>query len=802
MKAVRRLFGLITTTLFLLIITASAVFADEPASNDLSNAEITSDWEDNTAYYSTALKDPVITVSLNGQILTENTDYVVIPPIENFGHFGENRLVGTYIFTIQGIGSYTGQKQITFTCRKGTLSFALKSKDSWEPNQVRYDPDGTPVAEIQRRGRCDVWVGDLGELQDGHFWTATADPVNTVKALYVSGIYSQTGKRNGIITIEDMSTQFNKPWPDECWFTITSTSPLYEDASVQFKVRILDPLLSENATVTVTKKDRFYSPTAPVTLGPDDITVTAGDTVLEYGKDYTLSYENNDKVGEATVTVTATPEADYRGSISTTFEILPIEGLLNVSSTDLTIVYGQTAEITLTDGGELVPTVTIDEAIADLKVFYEPKNHRGTIELTGLKPGLTHMTITQPAESNYLEKVITAQVEIIPATLTQMNTVITVPDAAYDGTAKEPPVSVTVYGMPLDEAYYEAVYTKNTEGPVATVTVKGKNGFGGSASAYFKILRQPTALRVYGSNRATTSLAIAEQLKKLNGGKAFDAVVLCTGENYPDALAGGYLANVKNAPILLLRDKKTDRTKVVNYIKKNLKKKGKIYVLGSTAAVPDSWISGLKSYSIKRLQGSNRFKTNAAILTEIGASKGREIIATTGYDFPDALCASALDKPLLLLDSRKTKKLAEAQITYLKNVNKSVKPTIYLVGDRGKVASFEKELSAYGSVVWVSDNVDPVKRSVAIAGMFFERPDNVAFARCDDYPDGLCGSVLANRNGAPLLLTEMSETSDAVKAYIVEAGASRGYIFGSTKAVGNGPVKSYLPKVKISEAKY
>ena len=326
--------------------------------------------------------------------------------------------------------------------------------------------------------------------------------------------------------------------------------------------------------------------------------------------------------------------------------------------------------------------------------------------------------------------------------------------------------------------------------------------------------------RFYGNNRATTSLAIADQIKALHinevsSGKTgigstqdnrdrFSAVVLCTGENYPDALSGGQLAADLEAPVLLLRKKAADRRKVIDYIIENLSSKGRVYVVGGPAAVPDEWLRDLASYQIIRLEGSNRFKTNAAILTYMGTLHGRNIIASTGYDYPDALCATATDKALLLLDTKKTHKLAAEQVEYLKNVNKGIKPTIYLVGDKSVVGGFEKELKKYGSVVWVSDSSDAVTRSVAMAETFYagKMCDRAGLAVSTNYPDGLCGGGLCQRYGCPLLLCPTDNAPESLIQYIKANKIHNGSVFGSNKVLTDETVRQIFPEAGINEIKY
>ena len=312
--------------------------------------------------------------------------------------------------------------------------------------------------------------------------------------------------------------------------------------------------------------------------------------------------------------------------------------------------------------------------------------------------------------------------------------------------------------------------------------------------------------RLFGSNRYSTSLAIAEELRRIRGSK-FDSIVLATGENYPDALAGGYLATVKNAPIILIRTGKPtshkDNKMVAKWIKSNLKSGGTIYVLGSTAAVPKAHVDLVKSgFKVKRLEGKNRFGTNAAILNEIGANGVTEVIVTTGRDFPDALCASALDKPLLIVETKQNKqKLDTAQKTYL---SKLKNPVFYIVGPTSVVPkTFETQLKAYGSVERIAGDKNAINRSEQIARRFFKRPAAVALAVSSPYPDGLCGGAIANKKGAPLLLVKKGSEAKAT-TFVKDVKATDGLVFGANKdtVVPNGSVNKILPKAKIVNSQY
>ena len=58
-------------------------------------------------------------------------------------------------------------------------------------------------------------------------------------------------------------------------------------------------------------------------------------------------------------------------------------------------------------------------------------------------------------------------------------------------------------------------------------------------------------IRLAGANRWETSLKVADEMKANLGLEKFDAIIIASGNDFADALAGSYLSTVKNAPILL-----------------------------------------------------------------------------------------------------------------------------------------------------------------------------------------------------------------------------------------------------------
>jgi len=125
-----------------------------------------------------------------------------------------------------------------------------------------------------------------------------------------------------------------------------------------------------------------------------------------------------------------------------------------------------------------------------------------------------------------------------------------------------------------------------------------------------------------------------------------DNVVLSTGSNYPDALAGVPLAYQKQGPLLLLGSTPESSQEAFDYIKGHLNRNGHIYILGGAEAVPDLFITALENLgfereTIHRIAGYDRYETALAIAQEL-QHDGSEFYLVQGDNFPDALSASVL----------------------------------------------------------------------------------------------------------------------------------------------------------------
>lgn len=295
----------------------------------------------------------------------------------------------------------------------------------------------------------------------------------------------------------------------------------------------------------------------------------------------------------------------------------------------------------------------------------------------------------------------------------------------------------------------------------------------------------PSVTRIFGKTRYETSFAIADELKDTLEVETFDTIIVANGANFPDALAGSYLAAQKNAPILLTQEMMD--ADVLAYVKENLSKGGKVYILGGTAAVSQAFEDGLKEAGItsERLSGKTRYDTGLKILEKAGLN-GNEILVCTGESFADALSVSAAGRPILLVKGTDIK-LTAAQEEYLKTLEGDY--TFYIIGGTAAVsADLETALEAYGNVERISGK-GRYETSVAVAEKFFKNVKKVALAYAMDYPDGLCGGTLACKLGAPVLLVKPGEES-AAAAYVAKNGIKQGVIFGGSGRITDDSVRT------------
>ena len=291
--------------------------------------------------------------------------------------------------------------------------------------------------------------------------------------------------------------------------------------------------------------------------------------------------------------------------------------------------------------------------------------------------------------------------------------------------------------------------------------------------------------RIYGLDRYETSIKVADTQKKIAGEDKFDMVIVASGNDYPDALTGSYLAKVKSAPVLLVGSDSKSENSLRTYIKTNLGSNGIVYLLGGKSAVSERFekLIADDGFDVKRLAGSDRYATNIEILREAGTDD-EDILVCSGEGYADSLSASAVGKPILLV---KNDLLTENQKKYLSTLSTE---HMYLVGGTGAVSSkIETELKNSGFVVDRFSGTNRFETSAMVAMEFFSEADIIVCAYGYNFPDGLSGGPLAVKISAPLILVPSDNMNlRYAREYACNSGIQRAIVLGGPGLVPDSVV--------------
>ncbi|AKA69365.1 cell wall-binding repeat-containing protein [Clostridium scatologenes] len=318
---------------------------------------------------------------------------------------------------------------------------------------------------------------------------------------------------------------------------------------------------------------------------------------------------------------------------------------------------------------------------------------------------------------------------------------------------------------------------------------------GGRDSSDSSKVPSPTAnfQRISGADRMATSIAIA---KEQFSSKQPDAVVLASGNDFPDALGGSGLAYKNNAPILLVGNSVNDSKAVFDYIANNLSKDKKIYALGGTASVSQEIFNYMtaQGYNLIRIGGKDRYETNKKIVDNLNVDKGTPIVITSGNNFADALSISSIASikgyPILINDK-------DNLMANVGNYITSIQPsTIYVVGGTGVIsANIEtqiKNLNGNINIIRLGGQ-DRYETSTLIAEKFNLNTNIITIASGLNFPDALSGSVLAARKNSSVLLVDNNDVSRQ-KQLLNKQKITNVIVLGGEGSIKSSTVNSLLEK--------
>ena len=302
------------------------------------------------------------------------------------------------------------------------------------------------------------------------------------------------------------------------------------------------------------------------------------------------------------------------------------------------------------------------------------------------------------------------------------------------------------------------------------------------------------ATRVSGNSRIDTAI---ETSKK--GWTKADNVVLTNGWGFADALAGGPLASMLDAPILLTQGKADIETVVLNRFSELSAKN--IYILGGEAVVPASIEQQLKAagYNVVRLAGNDRYATSVAIakkMDEIRGSAPEFVFVADGTNYPDALSASTVagikKVPIIFTPSDKTGFNATST-EYAQSCG--TKSAVMLGGTAVVKPDVETKLKDLGFTTQRVFGQNRYETSAEIYKTYKSvfAGDKALMATGLNFPDALAGGALGGKLKAPMLLVNgTGATSAPIKSAIADLSPDTIYVLGGTGVVTNAVVNNHI----------
>ena len=267
--------------------------------------------------------------------------------------------------------------------------------------------------------------------------------------------------------------------------------------------------------------------------------------------------------------------------------------------------------------------------------------------------------------------------------------------------------------------------------------------------------------RIAGQSRFDTAIELAKLTKS-------DTAVVMNYQKFPDAITATKVANA-NSPIYFTAKDRMD-SKTLYTILNNHKK---VVIVGGKNAVSKTVENQLLGLNVERVEGNDRYETNAKSLTNT-----EKLIIVSGEQFADALVTSSISKKLCS-DVALTQKdnVPNGLKNYLKN-NKNLKE-IFIVGGKASVSpKVEKELKAYtkANINRIS-GYDRYETSERLADII--KNSKYTIVNGEQFADNLLASPFSQRENRSIILTKRAKHSKYVmnvfenKDYVVVGGKTQ-----------------------------
>ncbi|HEY8910190.1 MAG TPA: cell wall-binding repeat-containing protein [Desulfosporosinus sp.] len=264
--------------------------------------------------------------------------------------------------------------------------------------------------------------------------------------------------------------------------------------------------------------------------------------------------------------------------------------------------------------------------------------------------------------------------------------------------------------------------------------------------------------RLYGQTKYETAKMIAEYY----GNGLVKNVILSTGNGFADALSASVLAHEKQAPILLVDSSIDGSKEAFDYVSQHLDSTGTVYIIGGVGIIGTEFQTKLNDLGFKnviRIAGMDRYDTSFQIASSLKDIPVSTVVISSGEQYPDALSISsfAANKGWPILLSPR-----DALPQQMKDFLQEKKPSkVYITGGVGVIL---ENVNSEISSLLPQANVERLTgqsrfdTNVIIAETFASTtPSTIYLATGYGFSDVLAGSVVAAKNGDPIILIDPSE---------------------------------------------
>ncbi len=478
------------------------------------------------------VQTPVPKLTYNGKKLVNKKDFTVSYPDMSEENPDAYKAPGTYRVVVTGIGNFTGTREIAFTITGGTLM--SKVKIAKIPGQTytgaAIEPEikvthgkkvlvkGTDYtvsyAKNVEIGKATVIVTGMGDYAGSKTATFQITGQSIAKAK-VEGITAKTyngkaqtqditvtlkGQEKPLVAETDYEVAYSKNTnAGTATMTITGKGSYTGKIKKTFKINAYD-LSVDESKLFAGEPENLIVAYEKGGSNPS-LSLTFDGAELAEKKDYTLSYANNKKVAGADAakapTITVKGKGNFKGSIKIPFSIVAknlqdAKNPVKISVPD--VAYSKTkgkyiSKPVLTDvnSKKLVAGTDYEKAVVYTLADGTVLDKKSVVEA-----GQT-VTVTVTGKGNYSGTISatysitqasfkSAKIKIAPQVYTGKEITL----SGEDFTSVKIGKDTLVYGE--DFEIVEGSYKNNVKKGTASVTIKGKDNYGGEKTVKFKIV--------------------------------------------------------------------------------------------------------------------------------------------------------------------------------------------------------------------------------------------------------------------------------------------------------------------------